>query len=87
MLFAPRRSSPLPIVSFPIKRTFLPFASDWLIESESEMASTDPLVLWLNGGPGSSSLIGLLNENGQIKVNDDSLDVPAGNTPASFYNK
>jgi len=51
------------------------------------MASTDPLVLWLNGGPGSSSLIGLLNENGQIKVNDDSLDVPAGNTPASFYNK
>ena len=60
---------------------------DWLIESESETASTDPLVLWLNGGPGSSSLIGLLNENGQIKVNDDSLDVPAGETPASFYNK
>ena len=44
----------------------------WLVESEGNPKS-DPVALWLNGGPGSSSLIGLFTENGPFELNDNSL--------------
>ena len=42
----------------------------WLTLSESQPA-TDPLVVWLQGGPGCSSLFGLLYENGQLHFSGD----------------
>ncbi|KAK7052186.1 carboxypeptidase [Favolaschia claudopus] len=37
--------------------------------------STAPLTLWFNGGPGSSSMLGLLQENGPCRITNDSSSV------------
>jgi serine carboxypeptidase-like clade 1 len=44
----------------------------WLLNSEKD-PSTDPTILWTNGGPGASSMFGLLVELGPLVLNDDSL--------------
>jgi len=48
----------------------------WFFESRSAPA-TDPVVMWLTGGPGCSSEIALFGENGPCKV------TPNGNTTTS----
>src|SRR5690242_11683696 len=42
----------------------------WLVPAEQNPSSA-PVVLWLNGGPGSSSLLGMWFENGPYFLNRD----------------
>ncbi|KAL0709919.1 hypothetical protein Bca4012_016897 [Brassica carinata] len=37
---------------------------------ESRTNNTDPVVIWLSGGPGCSSSVGLFYENGPFKISD-----------------
>jgi carboxypeptidase C (cathepsin A) len=43
----------------------------WFVESSSPTKETDPLLLWLTGGPGCSGLLALLTENGPFNMNED----------------
>lgn len=42
----------------------------WFVESSSN-PKTDPVVLWMNGGPGCSSLDGMLSEHGPFHAEKD----------------
>lgn len=47
----------------------------WFVEAEYN-ASSSPVLLWFNGGPGASSLFGLLVELGPFLLNDISRQSP-----------
>eukprot|EP00301_Raphidiophrys_heterophryoidea_P016193 c25751_g1_i1.p1 GENE.c25751_g1_i1~~c25751_g1_i1.p1 ORF type:complete len:460 (-),score=109.61 c25751_g1_i1:52-1431(-) len=51
----------------------------WFFESH-QSPSTDPLVMWLTGGPGCSSVLALFTENGPCHVNAE-----GDNTTANPY--
>ena len=41
----------------------------WFAQSSRSDAANAPVVLWLNGGPGSSSILGMLQEHGPLLIN------------------
>ncbi|THV05581.1 alpha/beta-hydrolase [Dendrothele bispora CBS 962.96] len=94
----------LPNVTFPLTRSFagnIPVGRSghpndtlffWAFEKQNgtltSNQSTEPWGIWLNGGPGSSSMAGLLFENGPIRIGPDygaSANKFSWNTVADFF--
>jgi len=59
----------------------------WMFESRNA-PKTDPLVLWLTGGPGCSGMLALLAENGPCSIKKDASGVLSEvNNPYSWTTK
>jgi carboxypeptidase C (cathepsin A) len=46
----------------------LPFEQHYWLQYSERDPTNDPVVLWLNGGPGASGIIGMLTELGQLQT-------------------
>lgn len=55
----------------------------WFFEARNQNASDAPLTVWINGGPGSSSMIGLFQELGPCFIDKDGNP---SNNPFSWTN-
>lgn len=52
-----------------------PLTADWFVEAEGVVAATAPVALWVQGGPGGSSMTGMWTENmGPFALDLDALD-------------
>ena len=56
-----------PFTLAPIQQNYSINTFFWFIEARTN-SSTAPLTIYINGGPGSSSMVGLFQENGPCKV-------------------
>jgi carboxypeptidase C (cathepsin A) len=56
----------------------------WFFEAMNGNASA-PVILWLQGGPGCSAMMGLFNENGPYQVTESLELVPNNNTWNQYY--
>eukprot|EP00842_Homolaphlyctis_polyrhiza_P003845 jgi/Hompol1/4461/HPOL_003639-RA len=43
----------------------------WFFPAQEPLVESPPLLIWLQGGPGSSSMIGLFNEMGPLRLTSD----------------
>ena len=53
---------------------FIPAKGTEILYEDNAIHQNDdntPLLLWLNGGPGATSMYGLFHENGPFFINDD----------------
>lgn len=51
----------------------------YLFLNSQSNTKEDPLVLWLNGGPGCSSLLGFIQENGPVVIPDYTTELQLNN--------
>ncbi|KAF2967522.1 hypothetical protein GQX73_g6073 [Xylaria multiplex] len=57
----------------------------WYFESQTD-AQNAPLIIWMNGGPGASSMFGLFAENGPCFINSDLEQELRNSSWNQFYN-
>jgi hypothetical protein len=50
-------------------------ALHYVLVTSLDNPSTDPLVVWFNGGPGCSSLLALFQEHGPFVIDDGEYDI------------
>ncbi len=67
----------------PVNKQFDDNLFFWLFESQ-DSPSTDPLVIWLSGGPGCSSIAAMFEENGPYKLHREGHEITLSDNPYSW---
>jgi len=69
-----------------VNKKFQDYLFFWLFESQSS-PETDPLVIWLSGGPGCSSISSMFEENGPFKLEKKGKTIHLLQNPYSWNAK